>query len=60
MKYKNKKAVIIMHDIECEQYEGPGKLWKQIEKNKKIKCQIKKFSCKDYLSRYGIGMLIFK
>ena len=60
MKYKNKQAVIVMHDIECNQYEGPGKLWKQIENNKKIKCQIKKFSCKDYLSRYGIGMLIFK
>ena len=36
MKNKNKQAIIIMHDIECEQYEGPGKLWRQIEKNKKI------------------------
>ena len=48
MNNKNKQAIIIMHDIECDQYEGPGKLWKQIEKNKKIKCQIKKFACKDY------------
>ena len=60
MKNKKKRSVILFHDIECDQFKGPGKLWKKIIKNKKITCKIKKFACKNYLSRFGIGMLIFK
>ena len=60
MKNKKKRSVIIFHDIECDQFKEPGKLWKKIIKNKKITCKIKKFACKNYLSRFGIGMLIFK
>ena len=46
MNNKNKQAIIIMHDIECEQYEGPGKLWKQIEKNKKLNVKLKNLHVK--------------
>ena len=59
MKNKNRKSVIVIHDIECDQFIGPGKLWKEIVRDKKIDCKKRKFTCKNYHSRYGIGILIF-
>ena len=60
LKTKSKKSVIVIHDIDCDQFPGPRKLWNEIKKDKNNKCIKKQFSNKNYFSNFGTGILIFK
>lgn len=58
LKYMSKKSVIVFHDIDSSECNGPRKLWKELSKNKKY--EFREYVCRKYKIKYGIGIIIIK
>jgi predicted O-methyltransferase YrrM len=58
-KNRSKNSIIIFHDINATACKGPGKLWKQIKKDKSKNIKKFEYVCKNYKIQYGIGVLIY-